>query len=106
MERDKVYQNATLSLDDLAERLMVKPYLLTKTLKHIHQTTFSDFTNRYRIEDLKEQIMDPVNQKFTLIGLAYNAGFNSKSSFHRAVKKHYDLTPGELKERLLQEKED
>jgi len=49
------------------------------------------------VKEVSALMQDPDNDKYTLLSLAYEAGFNSKSSFNRAVKKHLGVSPSELK---------
>ena len=46
-----------------------------------------------RVEEFKNQAVMPENQKYTIISLAYECGFNSKSAFNRIFKKHTNLSP-------------
>ena len=98
MEEEQMYHNPELTLSILAGQLQVKPYLITKTLNDYLQTSFTDFVNGYRVEEVKRLVKDPSNDKYTLLSIAHQAGFNSKSSFNRAVKKHLGISPNELKE--------
>tara|TARA_R110002126_G_C10490437_1_gene503713 strand:- start:21328 stop:22440 length:1113 start_codon:yes stop_codon:yes gene_type:complete len=97
MEIDKIYKNQDLSLAILSEKLNVKPYQTTKSLNIIFGQKFNDFINSYRIEALKEILKNPKNEKFTLLSLAFEVGFNSKSSFNRAVNKITGKSPKDLK---------
>ena len=93
----KLYMDSELTLASLAEQLSVKPYLLTKTLNEVIHKSFTDFVNEFRVEEVNRLVNEPGNEKYTLLSLAYDAGFNSKSSFNRAVKKHLDISPSQLK---------
>ncbi len=104
MEKQQPFKNPNLSLDDLAKLLDTKPYLLSQTFKYIHHTSFYPFITKHRIEEFKSLLLDPKHTQFSLLGLAYNAGFNSKSSFNRAIKKHHQVTPSEFKKQLLKER--
>lgn len=97
MKEDKPYKDQELSLTTFSNRLGIKPYLITKCLNTHFKTKFNDYINMYRIEELKELLADPKNEKFTLLSLAYEAGFNSKASFNRAVKKLTGQPPSALK---------
>ncbi len=78
----------------------VKSYLTTKCLNAVFEQKFSDFVNGYRIKELKVLLQDPENEKYTLLSLAHDVGFNSKASFNRAVKKITGGTPSQLKSNL------
>lgn len=97
MEQDEIYKNPDLNLTILSRKINVKPYLTTKCLNIIFGEKFNDFVNGYRIKALKELLKNTENEKFTLLSLAFEVGFNSKSSFNRAVKKITGKPPKHLK---------
>ncbi|MDW3193766.1 MAG: helix-turn-helix domain-containing protein [Cytophagales bacterium] len=99
VEGQQVYRNSELTLAGLAEQMEVKPYLLTRTLNDLAKKSFTDYINEYRVHELEQLVKDPSNDKYTLLSLAHQAGFNSKSSFNRAVKKHLGIPPSQLKQR-------
>ncbi len=100
MQEQKLFKQSDLSLRGLAEQLQVKPYLLTKCLKEILQTKYSDYINDLRLEEVQRLLRQPDSENYTLLSLALDAGFNSKSSFHRVVKKRLGISPSELKAQL------
>jgi AraC-like DNA-binding protein len=97
MTEEKVYTNPEISIAWLAEHLGVKAYLISRCLNEIMTKKFTDFINEYRVEEVQRLLADPKNSKYTLLSLAMEAGFNSKSSFNRAVKKHLGISPNALK---------
>jgi AraC-like DNA-binding protein len=97
MQQDKLYKNQELSLQSLAAALDIKPYLISKSLSEIHNKRFNDFVNEYRVKEVQSLLNDANNSKYTLLSLAMEAGFNSKSSFNRAIKKQLGISPSELK---------
>ena len=97
MVDEKLYTNQNLSVAALSEAIHVKSYLVTKTLTSIFNKKFNDYINELRFEELKSLILDSENEKFTLLGLAFEAGFNSKASFNRTVKKLTGKSPKHLK---------
>ena len=97
MEEEKAFKNPELSLATLSDSIGVKSYLTTKCLNIIFEKKFNDFVNSYRIEELKTLLPDPKNKNYTLLSLAFEAGFNSKASFNRAVKKLTGKSPSQLK---------
>lgn len=97
MEIDKLYKDQELSLNSVAEQVNIKPYLISKSLSEIHNKRFNDFVNEYRVRELQSLLQNSNNSKYTLLSLAMDAGFNSKSSFNRAVKKQLGISPSELK---------
>ncbi len=97
MSEEKLYKNQELSLNGLADVMDIKPYLISRSLSEVINKRFNDFVNEYRVEEVQRLLKDENNAKFTLLSLAMEAGFNSKSSFNRAIKKHLGISPSELK---------
>jgi len=100
MTENKIFKNPDLNLTLLAEHLNIKPYLLTKYLNIELGKNFNDYINHLRIEELKNLLKDPKNSNFTLLSMAFEAGFNSKASFNRAVKKLTGKSPSHLKSNI------
>ncbi|MHA7057829.1 helix-turn-helix domain-containing protein [Aquimarina sp. M1] len=97
MENSKLYKNPELSLHSLAEEVNSKPYLISRTLSEVFNKRFNDYVNEYRVKEIQALLKDSDNSKYTLLSLAFEAGFNSKSSFNRAIKKQLGISPNELK---------
>nr|WP_247672633.1 helix-turn-helix domain-containing protein [Aquimarina sp. MMG016] len=97
MQEERLFKDPELTLVSLSKQLSVKSYLVTKCLNTIYQKKFNDYINEFRIEEVKRLVNDPKNEHLTLLALAYEAGFNSKASFNRAVKKITGNPPSALK---------
>ena len=97
MNQDRLFTNPELSINLLAEHLEVKPYLVSRCLNEIMETKFNDYVNGFRIREVQRLLRNPKSQKYTLLSLAMESGFNSKSSFNRAVKKQLGISPNDLK---------
>ncbi|WP_165389034.1 helix-turn-helix domain-containing protein [Aquimarina brevivitae] len=97
MKTDKLYKNQELSLQKLAQALETKSYLISRCLSVIFDKRFNDYINAYRVKEVQELLKDADNSKYTLLSLALEAGFNSKSSFNRAIKKQLGVSPSDLK---------
>jgi AraC-like DNA-binding protein len=97
MEIDKIYKDQELSLNSLAKHLDIKPYLISKCLSEVMNKRFNDFINEYRVKEVQTLLENPGNSKYTLLSLSMEAGFNSKSSFNRAIKKQLGISPSDLK---------
>ena len=96
MTTDQLFKDPKLSRDSLADALDVKPYEISRCLNIIFEKKFSDYVNYFRVEEIQKLRADPKKQNLTLLALAFEAGFNSKASFNRAVKKHTGKSPSEL----------
>ena len=96
MAGEKIFLDPTLNLPQLAERLDVPPHQVSQLLNQFRGESFSDFVNRYRVEQFKKAAADPANAHLTLLGLAFDCGFNSKAAFNVVFKKMTGLTPSDF----------
>lgn len=93
MSESKPFTNPKLTLLELARLLDMPPYLLSKVINSGFEKNFFDFINYYRIEEFKSRINDPQFQHYTLLSIAFDVGFNSKTAFNRSFKKITNQTP-------------
>jgi AraC-like DNA-binding protein len=100
MKDKKPYRNSELTLNQLAEMLTISPHNLSEVINVRLEQNFFDFVNLYRVEEVKEDLADPAKQHLKILSLAFDAGFNSKSSFNAIFKKHTGLTPSEYRNNL------
>ena len=100
MEKGKPYLEPTLTLHQLAALMNIPPHQLSKVINKAFQKNFFEFVNDYRIHHFKELITNPDFKNFTLLGIALESGFNSKSAFNRIFKEQTGLTPGEFKNQI------
>lgn len=96
MEKKKPYTNPKLSINDLASMMDTSVHHLSKVINQFFNKNFFEFVNSYRINDFKIQVQNANNRHLTFLALAYQVGFNSKTSFNRAFKKHTGQTPKEF----------
>jgi AraC-like DNA-binding protein len=95
MTNEKPHLKSNLTISELANDLGTQPHVLSSILNNKLSKNFFDFVNQYRIEDFKIRIEDPENKKYTILALAFECGFNSKSSFNRIFKNYEGVTPSE-----------
>ncbi|AJW64971.1 DNA-binding transcriptional regulator MelR [Elizabethkingia miricola] len=95
MEYEKLYKDPELNLNQVAVLLDVHPNILSQTINSVENKNFYDYINQHRIEEFKRIVVLPENQKFTILSLAFESGFNSKTSFNRNFKKYMDCSPRE-----------
>ncbi|NQZ45464.1 MAG: helix-turn-helix transcriptional regulator [Flavobacteriaceae bacterium] len=95
IERNLYYLNPELTLNSLAEQLELHPNLLSRIINEGSGKNFSDFINEYRVGTVIEKINNKAYDHITLVGIAHESGFNSKTSFYRTFKKFTDKTPSE-----------
>lgn len=95
MDNKKIFTEPELTLSDLATRLEIHPNYLSQVINEMEGVNFYDYINSLRINEFKRLVSLPENQKYTLLALAFDCGFNSKSSFNRFFKKATGIAPSE-----------
>ncbi|MBS6410814.1 MAG: helix-turn-helix domain-containing protein [Tannerella sp.] len=100
METDHLYTNKRLNKAQLAAVLKLTELQLAQILKEYIGKGFADFVNYYRVEAVKEKLKDPKYKDITLMGVADECGFNSKTSFYRVFKEVTGITPADYLEQL------
>jgi AraC-like DNA-binding protein len=96
MAAERPWLEPELTLAELAQRLRLHPAQLSKVVNLGCGQNFSDFVNRYRVEEAQRKLADPRFAHYSLVGVALESGFNSKSTFNRVFKKLTGQAPGEL----------
>lgn len=96
MQEDKLYRKAGLTLQDLSVRLNSNKQYVSETINQVFGKNFYDYVNTYRLNEFTERLENGEDQNLTLLGIATNAGFNSKATFNAVFKKHYGVTPSEF----------
>ncbi|MDF9800590.1 AraC-like DNA-binding protein [Catalinimonas alkaloidigena] len=99
VSQQKPYLDPELKLDKLASLLSMHPKALSHLLNQGLHTSFYDFINYHRVEEIKKKLIDSQYAKYTLLGIALESGFNSKSTFNHIFKKFTRHTPMEYKKK-------
>lgn len=96
MSEQRPWLEPELNLAELAHRLALHPVLLSKVINTGCGQSFSDFVNTYRVEEARRKLADPAFGHYSLVGVALDSGFNSKSTFNRVFKKLAGTAPSEV----------
>nr|WP_283950734.1 helix-turn-helix domain-containing protein [Chryseobacterium sp. pc1-10] len=96
LEEEKPYLNAELKLLDLARLLQIHTNVLSKAINATSKKNFYELINEKRVEEFIRKIKNGDHQKYTIITLAYDSGFNSKASFNRNFKRITGMSPTEF----------
>lgn len=91
----KPFNDPDLSLSTLASELNLTPNQLSQVINQAFKKNFYEFVNSYRIEEVIQKLANGEGKTVTLLGIALDAGFNSKATFNRFFKKHTGKTPSE-----------
>jgi len=97
MNTEKPYLDGGLTLQKLAKALAVSPHHLSQTINEQLNQSFFDFINAYRIEEAKRLLADPAKRHYSILAVSEEVGFNSKSAFNTAFKRHANTTPSEFR---------
>ena len=100
MEEEKPYLDVDLTIHDLSGTLKIPRHYLTQIINEKLNKNFYQFINEYRVGEVKRLLQDPVYKKYTFTAIAFEAGFNSKSSFNSVFKETVGMTPSQYKNDL------
>ncbi|MFX1399549.1 MAG: helix-turn-helix domain-containing protein [Promethearchaeota archaeon] len=97
MLTQKPYLNPDLDLLKLSEMIDMNSKIVSQIINTDLEMNFYEFINKYRVEEFKHRLRNRDSDKFSLMGIAYDCGFNSKSTFNHVFKKITGQTPSEYK---------
>ncbi len=97
VESEKIYQSSELTLAELADKVNIPTYHVSQIINEKLGVNFLDFINGYRVKAAQKMLVDPKWNQFTIITIAYEAGFNAKSTFYAVFKKHAGMTPSQYR---------
>lgn len=93
MLAEKPFLNPSLTIQDISNKIQIPTRELSVLINQQLDQHFYDFVNSYRIEYAMSILKDVTKSKVTILEILYEVGFNSKSSFNTAFKKHTGSTP-------------
>jgi len=100
MRDKKPYLNPTLTLNDLADLSGILPKYLSQVINEKLNRNFYDYINSFRVETLKSLLSNPANAHRSVLDLAFESGFNSKTVFNASFRKLTGKTPTEFRKSL------
>ncbi len=100
MVEEKPFLNPSLTIQDVSAAIEIPVRDLSLLINHKLEQHFYDFVNTYRIENAMDILKDGTKSKVTILEILYEVGFNSKSSFNTAFKKHTGNTPTSYRKQL------
>lgn len=93
MELQQPYLDPELTLAKLSSMMQVRPEIISGILNNTFNQNFFDFINSHRIEEFKIRCLNKENKHLSIMGIAYECGFNSKAAFYRAFNKFEGTSP-------------
>ncbi len=100
MEAERAFLDPEMTLGRLSAKTGIPAKQLSQLVNERYGLNFNDFINRRRIEEAKRLLLDPASRGYKLLRIAFESGFNSKSVFNAAFRKHAGASPSEFR-RLL-----
>lgn len=100
MENSKPYLEREMTIHDMSRDLKIPRHFITEVLNEYMGKNFYNLINEYRVNEVKRRMDSAEYQNFTLLALAFDSGFNSKSAFNTIFKNITGLTPSEYKEEV------
>ena len=105
MEKEKSYLKMDYTLTDMSKELKVLPNLLSMVINSKLNCSFPDYINKLRVKNALELLDKASKNNLTIEAIAYDSGFNNRTSFYKAFKKHTGKLPGEYLRKVEQIKE-
>lgn len=102
-EENKPYLDRDLNINTLSQLTAIPRHYITEVLNEYHGRNFFTFINEYRVNEVIERLTDPINDNYTLIAIAYDSGFNSKSTFNSIFKLITGQTPTQYRDTIVRE---
>ena len=100
MEERQLYKDSLLTLQDLADEMSISQHHLSQVINTQTGKNFYDFVNGYRAEEAMRRLRDPKSSDVTILTIALESGFNTKSSFNTFFKKYTSVTPSQYRLRV------
>jgi len=97
MVTDELWKTPDFRLNDLAEKTEKTLHHVSQVINEKKQMNFFDFINHYRIKEAKNLLTSEKGKQFTILAIAFEVGFNSKTTFYNAFKKETGMTPSAYK---------
>lgn len=91
----KIYLDSTITIKTVAESIEIPQRTLSQSINNVTENSFTHFINKYRVAHLKSLLKDESKRQYTIISLAEESGFSSKSTLVRIFKQHTGCTPSE-----------
>lgn len=101
MQEEKPYLDEELTIQDISQKLSIPKHHLTQVLNEKLHKNFYTFINEYRVEEVKKRMLNSQYKNLTLLAIAYDCGFNSKSGFNTIFKRLEKMTPSQFRKKYL-----
>lgn len=101
MKTEKPHLNPELTIQDLSKQMNITRHHLTEILNNDLGKNFFNFINEYRVAEVKKRLLDEKFEHLTIVAIAFDSGFNSKSTFNSIFKQQTQNTPSKWRNEEL-----
>jgi AraC-like DNA-binding protein len=98
MDKNKPYLDRDLTIHRLSGLTGIPKHYITQVLNENYKRNFFTFINEYRVQEVIERFSDPKYNHYTILAIAFDAGFNSKTTFNSIFKSQTGMTPSRYRE--------
>jgi len=102
MSDEKPWLEWELDLLTLADKMDVTTHKLSQVINEHLEKNFYDYINEFRLKEVKDRLMDSAYNEQKILAVAYDCGFNSKSTFYTFFKKYEEMTPTQYRQKTHQ----
>ena len=100
MKTEKPYLNPDITQSELAKKVNINSHNFSEILYYNFEQNFYSFINSYRVLEVQNRIKNLKYKDSKIMAIAFDSGFNSKTSFNRAFKNHTGITPSEYRQNV------
>lgn len=94
-EREQIYLHPEIRISALAKKAHTTPHVISRIINNRLNKSFSELVSYYRVEEVKKRLADPAYKHYSIMGIAMDVGFTSKSAFNETFKKQNGMTPSQ-----------
>lgn len=94
-EREQIYLHPEIRISLLAKKAHTTPHVISRIINNRLNKSFSELVSYYRVEEVKKRLADPAYKHYSIMGIAMDVGFTSKSAFNETFKKQNGMTPSQ-----------
>lgn len=102
LQTKKPYLDPNINLNKLSAQMGITAHKLSQVINAKSYLSFNDLINKHRVDEVKNMMSSNENKHLSLLGMALEAGFNSKATFNRAFKKLENCTPSQYMKQHLE----
>jgi len=99
IKEEKPYLNPEITINQFSEQVNIPSYYVSQIINERMNINYLDFINSYRIEESKSKLTDEKFSHYTIVTIAFDSGFNSKTAFYSAFKKYVGMTPSQYRKK-------